>query len=163
MLKKFKSTIIIFLLLVFSLPPLLAQESVTVISKDLSEGVTLELNTSTLIPSSNFIAIHDSSNNMLALSKIVLDDQTIWIKKSNKAVDKMNTANWSYDEDSQFLYIDLSGLKESFSPNTVLQLTILRVKTVQSNLAFSVFRSSSDSGNTPGELQKISDVKVDLK
>ena len=163
MLKKFKSTIIIFLLLVFSLPPLLAQESVTVISKDLSEGVTLELNTSTLIPSSNFIAIHDSSNNMLALSKIVLDDQTIWIKKSNKAVDKMNKANWSYDEDSQFLYIDLSGLKESFSPNTVLQLTILPVKTVQSNLAFSVFSSSSDSGNTPDELQKISDVKVDLK
>ena len=163
MLKKFKSTIIIFLLLVFSLPPLLAQESVTVISKDLSEGVTLELNTSTLIPSSNFIAIHDSSNNMLALSKIVLDDQKIWIKKSNKAVDKMNKANWSYDEDSQFLYIDLSGLKESFSPNTVLQLTILRVKTVQSNLAFAVFRSSSDSGNTPGELRKISDVKVDLK
>lgn len=162
MLKKFKSTIVIFFFLVLSLPPLSAQESVTV-SKDLSQGVTLELNTSTLIPPSNFIVIHDSSNNTLALSKIVLDDQTIWIKKSDKVVDKVNTAHWSYDEDSRFLYIDLSGLKESFSANTVLQLTILPVKTVQSNLAFTVFRSSSNSGNIPDELQKISDIKVDLK
>lgn len=161
--KRLKSTIIIFLLSSLSISNLLAQESVTVISQDLSQGVTLELNASTLIPSSNFLVIRDSSNNTLALSNIVLDDQAIWIKKSGGVVDKANTVHWSYDKDSQFLYIDLSGIKESFSANTVLQLTILPVKTFESYLSFSIFESSSNSGNVPDGLQEISDIIVDLK
>ena len=164
MVEKFKRFIVIInLLLSLFLTNLLAQESVTIINQDLSQGVTLELNTSTLIPSTNFLVISDSSNHTLALSNLVLNDQNIWIKKSSETVNTTNTVHWYYDENSQFLYIDLTGIKESFSANTVLQLTILPLKTFESYLSFSVFESSSNSGNIPDVLQKVSDFKVDLK
>lgn len=140
-----------------------AQDSVTIIRQNLTEGVTIELNASALAPATNFIVISDSSNQMLALSGLVLNDQNIWIKKSNEAVNNPNTVQWFYDENSQSLCVDINGIKNSFSANSTMQLTILPVKTSETNLSFSIFESSTDSGNIPDGLQKISDIKVDLK
>lgn len=166
MFKKFKRLFIVipFILgILFFTSTVFAQDAVTVVRQDLTQGVTLELNPSVLSPTANFIVIDDSANQTLALSSLLLDDQSIWMKKSNGVVDVTNTVNWYNNEDSEFLYIDISGIKNSFSPNTILQLTILPVKTNKTNLSISIFESSTDSGNLPDGLQKISDLKVDLK
>lgn len=140
-----------------------AQDSVTIVSQDLTNGVTIELNTSVLASATNFIVIGDSGDQKLALSGLTLNDQNIRIKKSSEAANIENTAHWFYNDNPQFLYIDLNGIKNSFSSDTNLRFSIIPVKINKTNFSLSISESSTDSGNLPDGLQKITDLKVDLK
>ncbi len=158
---------IIFLfssLVIFSHQVLVAQETVKIINQSLSEGITFELDTDPLTPSANFLVISDTSHQMLVLSSLILNDQNIWLKKSSEvAVDVENAVHWNYDVDSQLLFINLTSIKQTFSSETILQITVLPIKTFQSNFFLSIFESSTNSGNLPENLQKISDLNVDIK
>ena len=55
-----------------------------------------------------------------------------------------------------------SAIKSLISGNAALQLTVLPVKTNITNLSFSIFESSTNSGNLPEGLQRVIDLNVDL-
>lgn len=144
-------------------PPIIAQDAVRIVSEDRSGGITLELNANALTPVSGIIAISDSSGQEFALSSLRLDDQGIWIKNSSEESNSENTAHWYYDEDSKILSIDLNGIREALAVAANLQLTILPVTSYTNSFFISVFEGQPNGGNSPDALQKISDLKIDLK
>jgi len=144
-------------------PSIIAQDTVRIVSEDQSGGITLELDANALDPASGAIAISDSSGQEFALSSLKLDDQGIWIKKSREESNRENGAHWYYDEDSKILFINLNGIKESFPSASVLQLTVLPVTSYTNSFYLSVLEGPANAVSSLEELQKISDLKIDLK
>ena len=125
MLPKSGSLILILLLFLGFLVPqsgaLLAQELVRISEANISEGITLELNTEALTSSTNFLAVGDTSNQMLMLTNLTVNDQNIWLKKSDEEVVNSNNAvHWYYNEEAQILFVNLTGIKDNFTPGANL-------------------------------------------
>lgn len=158
MLKKF----LIFILFLAS-GGLLAQEAARVANQDFSQGIIIELEANVLAPSSNFLVVRDSSNHRLAISNLSLSNQNIPIKDTDEDSEIENTAHWYYDAGSRLLLVDLRGIKSLLAAGRTLQLTILPQRIFENHLSLSVFETSASSGNLSDELQKISDLVVDLK
>lgn len=153
---------LIFILL-FAGNALLAQGTARIINEDFSQGVIIELAANALSPSADFLAVRDSSSHKIALSNLILDDKNVWIKNSDDDAEIENTANWYYDENGQILFLDLKGVKNSLTSQSILRFTILPLQTFENHLSLSVYETSADSGNLPGELQKINDLQLNLK
>lgn len=159
-----RTILIVFCLILYLFPlSALSQDAVRIVDEDQSSGITLELDANALAPASGSIAISDSGGQAFALSGLVLDDENIWIKNSNEESNRENAAHWHFDEDSRLLFIDLNGIRESLSTATILQLTVLPLKSYTKSFSLSVFEAPANAGNSPEDLQKISDLNIDLK